>query len=113
MRCISTAPSAAVAGFPVKRKKVQRLMQQTGITALYPKANTSRPGKGYKISPYLVKNLSIVAMKTAGFTTSGLVLMVDKEGFVQEKSPQEYHMTNLMMRSMMDAYMIRLPYNCK
>ena len=46
-------------GFPVNRKRVQRLMRQMGITALYPKANTSRPGKGHKIYPYLLKGLEI------------------------------------------------------
>jgi len=35
-------------GQPVNRKKVQRLMQLMGISALYPKANTSRPGKGHR-----------------------------------------------------------------
>jgi len=34
-------------------------MRQMGITALYPKANTSRPGKGHKIYPYLLKCLEI------------------------------------------------------
>ena len=46
-------------GFPVNRKKVQRLMRQMGIMALYPKANTSRPGKGHKVYPYLLRGLSI------------------------------------------------------
>ena len=46
-------------GFPVNRKRVQRLMRQMGITALYPMANTSRPGKGHKIYPYLLKGLDI------------------------------------------------------
>jgi len=46
-------------GFPVNRKRVQRLMQLMGITALYPKANTSRPGKGHKIYPYLLRGLDI------------------------------------------------------
>jgi len=46
-------------GFPVNRKRVQRLMRQMGITALYPKANTSRPGKGHKIYPYLLRGLEI------------------------------------------------------
>ena len=46
-------------GFAVNRKRVQRLMRQMGITALYPKANTSRPGKGHKIYPYLLKGLEI------------------------------------------------------
>ena len=46
-------------GFAVNRKRVQRLMRQMGITALYPKANTSRPGKGHKIYPYLLRGLEI------------------------------------------------------
>jgi putative transposase len=46
-------------GCPVNRKRVQRLMRQMGITALYPKANTSRPGKGHKIYPYLLRGLDI------------------------------------------------------
>jgi putative transposase len=46
-------------GFAVNRKRVQRLMRQMGITALYPKANTSRPGKGHKVYPYLLKGLEI------------------------------------------------------
>ena len=46
-------------GHPVNRKKVQRLMRRMGIMALYPKANASRPGKGHKIYPYLLKGLTI------------------------------------------------------
>ena len=42
----------------MNRKKVQRLMRQMGIMALYPKRNTSRPGKGHKIYPYLLKGLT-------------------------------------------------------
>lgn len=46
-------------GYPVNRKKVQRLMRLMGISALYPKANTSRPGKGHKVYPYRPKGLEI------------------------------------------------------
>lgn len=46
-------------GYQVNRKRVQRLMRQMGISALYPKANTSRPGQGHKIYPYLLKGLDI------------------------------------------------------
>ena len=44
-------------GHKVNRKRVQRLMRQMGIAALYPKACTSKPGKGHKIYPYLLRNL--------------------------------------------------------
>lgn len=46
-------------GYPVCRKKVQRLMRKMGIIVLYPKQNTSQPGKGHKVYPYLLKDLSI------------------------------------------------------
>ncbi len=43
----------------INRKRVQRLMRQMDIAALYPKKGTSRPGKGHKIYPYLLKGLKI------------------------------------------------------
>ena len=46
-------------GYDINRKRVQRLMRQMGIAALYPKKGTSRPGKGHKIYPYLLKGLEI------------------------------------------------------
>jgi putative transposase len=46
-------------GYLVNRKRVQRLMRKMGIMALYPKVNTSRPGKGHKIYPYLLRGLTI------------------------------------------------------
>jgi len=46
-------------GFDINRKRVQRLMRVMNIAALYPKKNTSRPGKGHKIYPYLLRGLEI------------------------------------------------------
>ena len=46
-------------GYPSNRKKVQRLMRQMGIVALYPKPSTSRPAQGHRIYPYLLKDLGI------------------------------------------------------
>ena len=46
-------------GITVNRKRVQRLMRQMGLVAIYPKARTSKPGKGHKIYPYLLRNLKI------------------------------------------------------
>jgi len=42
-------------GHLVNRKRVQRLMRQMGLWALYPKPRTSQPGKGHKIYLYLLK----------------------------------------------------------
>ena len=46
-------------GHRVNRKKVQRLMRLLCITALYPKASTSRPGMGHTIYSYLLRGLNI------------------------------------------------------
>ncbi|MEM7503803.1 MAG: IS3 family transposase, partial [Pseudomonadota bacterium] len=46
-------------GRPVNRKRVQRLMRQMGLQALYPKRRTSQPGTGHKIYPYLLRGLEI------------------------------------------------------
>lgn len=46
-------------GHDINRKRVQRLMRQMGIIALYPKANTRRPGKEHTDSPYLLRSLVI------------------------------------------------------
>ena len=43
----------------MNRKRVQRLMQQMGLRAVYPKPRTSQPGKGHKIYPYRLRDLSI------------------------------------------------------
>ncbi len=46
-------------GYPVNRKRVQRLMRQMGIAALGPKPKTTKPAPGHKIFPYLLRNLVI------------------------------------------------------
>ena len=46
-------------GLRVNRKRIQRLMRLMGIQAIYPKPRLSIGGKGHKIYPYLLKNLSI------------------------------------------------------
>ena len=44
----------------VNRKRVQRLMRQMGIEAIYPRRRTTWPGVGHKIYPYLLRNVAIV-----------------------------------------------------
>lgn len=42
------------------RKRIQRLMRQMGIEAIYPKKRTTWPGAGHKIYPYLLRNVEVV-----------------------------------------------------
>ena len=46
-------------GHPMNRKRVQRLMRQMGLRALYPRPRTSQPGVGHTVYPYLLRGLSI------------------------------------------------------
>ena len=46
-------------GHKVNRKRVSRLMKLMGWQTIYRKPNTSKPCKGHKIYPYLLKGLKI------------------------------------------------------
>jgi putative transposase len=46
-------------GHRVNRKRVQRLMRQMGLVALYPRHRTSMPGEGHKVYPYRLRGLTI------------------------------------------------------
>ena len=46
-------------GYPVNRKRVQRLMRTMGIVAVYPKKNLSRANQAHRVYPYLLRNLNI------------------------------------------------------
>jgi putative transposase len=47
------------AGHTVNRKRVQRLMQEMGIEAIYPR-KTTVPAAGHKVYPYLLRGVKIV-----------------------------------------------------
>ena len=46
-------------GWEVNRKRIQRLMQQMGLEAIYPKPRLSDPAPGHRIYPYLLRGLKI------------------------------------------------------
>lgn len=46
-------------GHRMNRKRVQRLMRQMGLRAVYPKPRIRQVGKGHKIYPYLLNGPSI------------------------------------------------------
>lgn len=46
-------------GHRVNRKRVQRLMRQMGLAALYPKKKTSIPDKEHVVYPYLLRDLKV------------------------------------------------------
>ena len=46
-------------GYNVNRKRVQRLMRELGIEAIYPKPNLSKANSEHQVYPYLLKGLEI------------------------------------------------------
>jgi putative transposase len=46
-------------GEEVNRKRVQRLMREMGLEAIYPKPRLSAAGRGHKIYPYLLRGVTI------------------------------------------------------
>lgn len=48
-------------GYPVNRKRVQRLMRLMGLEALYPKPTTSQRNAQHTIYPYLLRGMAITA----------------------------------------------------
>lgn len=46
-------------GVPLNRKRIQRLMREMGIAAIYAKPNTSKGAPGHKIYPYLLRGVTV------------------------------------------------------
>ena len=46
-------------GHQVNRKRVQRLMREMGLFAIYPKPNLSKPHPEHRVYPYLLRGLAI------------------------------------------------------
>ncbi len=67
-------------GYEVNRKRIQRLMREMAIEAIYPKPNLSKPKKEHKKYPYLLKNIQIVrANQVWG---SDITYIRIKDGFI-------------------------------
>ena len=47
-------------GYPVNRKRVQRLMQTLGLAGIAPSPNTSKAHPQHKIYPYLLRGVDIM-----------------------------------------------------
>src|SRR6059058_653926 len=48
----------ATQGYPVNRKRVQRLMRLLGLVAIYQRPNTSKPAAAHKVYPYLLGGIA-------------------------------------------------------
>ena len=57
-------------GFPVNRKRIQRLMRLMDLESVAPKPNTSRQRKGHKVYPYLLKRSRLQRLIRCGVPIS-------------------------------------------
>lgn len=46
-------------GYPVNVKRIRRLMRLMGLAPIYQKPNASKPAKGHKTYPYLLRGLRV------------------------------------------------------
>ena len=56
---LSPRERLAIPPQPMPERDPAERRRDMGISAIYPKPNTSKPGKGHKIYPYLLRDLSI------------------------------------------------------
>ena len=76
-------------GHKVNRKRAQRLMRLMDLRALYPRRRTSQPGKGHKIYPYLLRDLSIERANQAWATDICYLPMA--KGFMYLVAIMDWH----------------------
>jgi putative transposase len=67
-------------GYNINRKRVQRLMREMGLEAIYPKPNTSKPSKHHKKYPYLLRKLAITRPNQVWATDITYIRM--NQGFI-------------------------------
>jgi len=78
----------------ISRKRVQRLMRILGITAIYPKKNTSAANKKHKIYPYLLRNLEINRANQVFCTDITYIPMA--KGFVYLIAVMDWHTRKIL-----------------
>ena len=68
-----------IQGYPVNRKRVQRLMRRIGIEAIYRRPRATRPNSGHRVYPYQVWATDIIYIPVTSIwrTASTTVLPVD------------------------------------
>jgi putative transposase len=67
-------------GIYIGRDRIRHLMTKLGLTAIYPKPDTSKPHPGHKIYPYLLRN--VTAAYTNHIWGTDITYIRTAEGFV-------------------------------
>ena len=59
LRRLPAAPDSKGGGSKVERRHVKTLMQKMGVEALYRRPRTTKPERGHKIYPYLLRGVAV------------------------------------------------------
>ena len=81
-------------GHRVNRKRVQRLMRQMGIEAIYRRPNTSRPDSRHKVYPYLLRGFQIDKVNQVWATDITYIPMAC--GFMYLVCIMDWHSRNVL-----------------
>jgi putative transposase len=76
-------------GEEVNRKRVQRLMREMGIEAIYPKPNLSKPNHEHRVYPYLLRDLEVSRVDEVWSTDITYVPM--RSGFLYLVAVIDWH----------------------
>lgn len=76
-------------GHLVNEKRIRRLMRLMGLMPIYQKPNTSRPTKGHKTHPYLLKGLRVVRPNQVWCSDSSYLTM--RRGFLYLVAIMDWH----------------------
>jgi putative transposase len=81
-------------GHGINRKKVQRLMRQLGIQAVYAKPNTSLPHPKHPTYPYLLKGLDI--NRSNRVWCADITYIPMQKGFLYLVAIMDWHSRNVL-----------------
>lgn len=73
----------------INRKRAQRLMRRMGLEAVGVKRRTTRPGRGHKIYPYLLRNLAIT--RPDQVWSSDITYIPLRQGFLYLTAVMDWH----------------------
>jgi len=76
-------------GWRVGRRRIQRLMRLMGLEAQCPKPNLSRPAKGHKVYPYLMKSMQVDRPNQAWCSDITYIRM--EQGFMYLVAVMDWH----------------------
>ena len=89
-------------GFSVNVKRVRRLMRLMGLMPIYQKPNTSKPAKGHKTYPYLLRGLRVARPNQVW--CSDITYLPMKSGFLYLVAIMDWHTRKILAWRISNTY---------